>query len=393
MRSIERRDTGESHEAFIRRLAEASGVETPTRAELARFDRSRKNKKTSNKEWKSPQDPDAKIAKMKDGRTHLAHKAEHGVDMDTGAIVAVTVQDASDGDTATLPETLIMAAEQVEAVQPNGVGVEEVVADKGYHSDATLVALDTIGVRSHVSEPERGRRCWQDKKTGEKPPEKAAAQKALYGNRRRVRGRPGRRLQRCRGEVVERTFAHLYETGGMRRVWVRGHENVRKRVLIQAAACNIGLWGAPSVLGHGLKENPMSPGGGGMVRSRGVKGARRATGVGADAAAMGSGALAPGQRWSASRKRDVVLRLLRGEPLDPVSREVGVEVYRLERWKTRALAGLELGLKEQAGEPLAAELDAAKRHIGELSMENELLRSRARAAERRLPLATRRSRR
>ena len=130
MRSIERRDTGESHEAFIRRLAEASGVETPTRAELARFDRSRKNKKTSNKEWKSPQDPDAKIAKMKDGRTHLAHKAEHGVDMDTGAIVAVTVQDASDGDTATLPETLIMAAEQVEAVQPNGVGVEEVVADK-----------------------------------------------------------------------------------------------------------------------------------------------------------------------------------------------------------------------------------------------------------------------
>ena len=178
---------------------------------------------------------------MKDGRTHLAHKAEHGVDMDTGAIVAVTVQDASDGDTATLPETLITAAEQVEAVQPAGAGVEEVMADKGYHSDATLVALDTIGVRSHVSEPERGRRCWRDKKTGEKPPEKAAAQKALYGNRRRVRGRRGRRLQRCRGEVVERTFAHMYETGGMRRVWVRGHENVRKRVLLQAAACNLGL--------------------------------------------------------------------------------------------------------------------------------------------------------
>ena len=108
----------------------------------------RKNKKTSNKEWKSPQDPDAKIAKMKDGRTHLAHKAEHGVDMDTGAIVSVTVQDASDGDTATLPETLIMAAEQVELVQPDGAGVEEVVADKGYHSDETLVALGAVGVRS-----------------------------------------------------------------------------------------------------------------------------------------------------------------------------------------------------------------------------------------------------
>ena len=241
MRSIERRDTGESYEAFIRRLAEASGVETPTRADLARFDRSRKDKKTSNKEWQSPQDPDAKIAKMKDGRTHLAHKAEHGVDMDTGAIVSVTVQAASDGDTATLPETLIMAAEQVEAVQPDGPGVEEMVADKGYHSDETLVGLKEVGVRSHVSEPERGRRCWQDKKTGETPPEKRAAQKALYANRRRVRGRRGRRLQRLRGELVERTFAHMYETGGMRRVWVRGHENVRKRVLIQAAACNIGL--------------------------------------------------------------------------------------------------------------------------------------------------------
>ena len=143
---------------------------------------------------------------------------------------------------------------------------------------------------------------------------------------------------------------------------------------------------------------------GGMVGSRRVQGAgsarteggaRRASGVGAgaDAAAVGAGALAPGQRWSASRKRDVVLRLLRGEALEMVSREVGVELYRLEAWQARALAGLELGLKEQAGEPLAAELDSAKRHIGELSMEIELLRERARAAERRLPLTTRRSRR
>ena len=241
MRSIERRDTGESYEAFLRRLAEASGVETPTRADLARFDRSRKNKKTSNKDWQSPQDPDAKIAKMKDGRTRLAHKVEHGVDMETGAIVSVTVQDASDGDTATLPATLTAAAEQVELVQPDGRGVEELVADKGYHSDETLVALGEVGVRSYVSEPERGRRVWQDKKTGETPLAKRAAQQALYANRRRVRGRRGRRLQRCRGEMVERTFAHMYETGGMRRVFVRGHENVRKRVLIQAAACNIGM--------------------------------------------------------------------------------------------------------------------------------------------------------
>ena len=117
---------------------------------------------TSNKAWKSPQDPDAKIAKMKDGRTHLAHKAEHGVDLETGAILSVTVQDASEGDSATLPATLTMAAEQVEAVQPDGAEVDEVVADKGYHSDKTLVALDEIGVRSYVSEPARGQPCWQD---------------------------------------------------------------------------------------------------------------------------------------------------------------------------------------------------------------------------------------
>ena len=166
--------------------------------------------------------------------------AERAARQATGAS-GRTAREIQNRDTATLPETLIMAAEQVELVQPDGPGVEEVVADKGYHSDETLVALGAVGVRSHVSEPERGRRCWQDKKTGETPPEKRAAQKALYANRRRVRGRRGRRLQRCRGEVVERSFAHLYETGGMRRVWVRGHENVRKRVLIQAAACNIGL--------------------------------------------------------------------------------------------------------------------------------------------------------
>ena len=140
--------------------------------------------------------------------------------------MSVTVQDASKGDTATLPETLTMAAEQVEAVHPAGKGVEEVVADKGYHSDATLAALEEAGVRSYLSEPDRGRRRWRDRKTGELSAEKAAAQRSLYGNRRRVRGGRGRRLQRKRGERVERPFAHQYETGGLRRVWVRGREQV-----------------------------------------------------------------------------------------------------------------------------------------------------------------------
>ena len=242
MRSIERRDTGESYEAFVQRLAEASGIETPTRAELARFDRSRKGKKMSNKEWQSPQAPDAKIAKMKDGRTHLAHKAEHGVDLETGAILSVSVQAASEGDSATLPETLTMAAEQVEAVQPDGAGVEEVVADKGYHSDKTAGGA---------------RRDWGPQlRLGAGAGSSLLAEQEDGGD---AAGGSVLRSGRCIGTAV--VFAEhgaiVYKggvaswwsdlsctsmkTGGLRRVWVRGHENVRKRVLIQAAGCNLGL--------------------------------------------------------------------------------------------------------------------------------------------------------
>ena len=231
LRSIVRRDTGEDYTAFLTRLAEASGIETPTRAELARFDRSRK-KKTSNAEWKHPHDPDARVAKMKDGRTHLAHKAEHVVDLESGVIAAVTVQEADTGDTASMVETLIAAAEQVELVQPDGSGIEEVVGDKGYHSNEILTDLRALGLRSYISEPDRGRRRWKGQ---------ARARDAVYGNRRRIRGARGRRLLRCRGELLERPFAHLFETGGMRRVHLRGHPNILKRVLVQVAGCNLGL--------------------------------------------------------------------------------------------------------------------------------------------------------
>src|SRR5215218_9519889 len=231
LRSIVRRDTGESYQDFLTKLAQASGIETPTRADLARVDRKRK-KKGSNDDWTHPHDPDAKITRMKDGRTHLAHKAEHAVDLETGAIVGVTVQDADEGDTTTSIETLIEAAEQVEAVRPDGEGIEEVVGDKGYHSNQSLVDLEAVGIRSYISEPDRGRRNWRKK------PE---ARAAVYRNRRRIRGPRGRRLLRLRGERLERPFAHLYETGGMRRVYLRGHTNIRKRVLIHAGGFNLGL--------------------------------------------------------------------------------------------------------------------------------------------------------
>ncbi len=231
LRSIVRRDTGENYQDFLTKLAQASGIETPTRADLARIDRKRK-KKGSNDDWTHPHEPDAKITKMKDGRTHLAHKAEHAVDLETGATVGVTMQDADDGDTTTSLETLIEAAEQVEAVRPDGDGIEEVVGDKGYHSNQSLVDLEAVGVRSYISEPDRGRRNWKKNPT---------ARDAVYRNRRRIRGARGLRLLRLRGERLERPFAHLYETGGMRRVHLRDHTNTRKRVLIHAGGFNLGL--------------------------------------------------------------------------------------------------------------------------------------------------------
>src|SRR5262252_3587310 len=231
LRSIVRRDSGESYEAFLTQLAKASGIGTPTRADLARLDRKRK-KKASNDDWTHPHDPDAKITKMKDGRTHLAHKAEHAIDLETGTIVGITVQDADDGDTTTCGETLIDAAEQVEAVRPDGTGLEEIVGDKGYHSNQSLVDLEAVGVRSYISEPDRGRRNWT------KNPD---ARDAVYRNRRRIRGPRGLRLLRLRGGRLERPFAHLYETGGLRRVYLRGHTNLRKRLLIHAGGFNLGL--------------------------------------------------------------------------------------------------------------------------------------------------------
>ena len=238
LRSIVRRDTGESYEQFLRRLAQASGIETPTREDLTRLDRNRAGK-GSNRDWQHPHDPDARITKMKDGRTHLAHKAEHAVDMDSGALIAVTLQGADQGDTTTLHETVERAKatlheaardpEAREEMQP----WHELVADKGYHSNDCVQDLhETHHLVSYISEPHRGRRRWEGN---------AEAQQAVYANRRRIRGARGQRLLRRRGEVLERSFAHLYKTGGMRRTHLRGHPNILTRLLIHAAAFNLGL--------------------------------------------------------------------------------------------------------------------------------------------------------
>jgi len=240
LRSIVRRDNGQGYDDFLKGLAKESGIDTPTREQLAKLDRKRK-KKGNNDDWKNPHDPDAQITKMKDGRTHLAHKAEHAVDLETGAVLAVTLQPATAGDTNTLHETLTQCGEHIREVaadtdnkaeQWNPEGPAELVLDKGYHSNDVLIVLKEVAVRSYCSEPDRGRRNWIGKEE-----EKSA----VYQNRRRIRGERGKRLLRQRGERVERSFAHMYETGAMRRTHLRRHDNIIKRLLIHAGAFNLGL--------------------------------------------------------------------------------------------------------------------------------------------------------
>ena len=241
MKSIVRRDTGESYMAYLKRLAEAEGIEAKDAAALLRMDRKRK-KKTSNEDWKNPVDEDAEIAKLKDGRTALAYKAENAVDMETGAIIAVTTHGGAAADTATVTETVIEAgvavAGLVDVEQAGSLcevhpeGVQEVVADKGYHSNDVLVGLVKLEVRSYIAEPDRGPRNWDGRE---------AEKQAVYDNRRRIRGARGKRLQRQRGERIERNFAHQFDTGGLDRLYVRGLDNVHKKFLIQAAACNLAL--------------------------------------------------------------------------------------------------------------------------------------------------------
>lgn len=247
LRSIVRRDTGESYDDFLIRLAKASGIETPTRADLAKLDKDRKNK-GSNDDWQNPHDPDAKITKMKDGRTHLAHKAEHAVDMKTGAIVAVTLQPANEGDTQSIGKTIDQVDKNLCRVMKDDKACSqlsehverEVVADKGYHSNDVLKDFGEREMRSYISEPDRGRRDWTGS-TEQELAEKQEARDAVYGNRRRIRGERGKKLLRKRGELLERSFAHCYETGRMRRTHLRMRNNILKRLLIHVAGFNLGL--------------------------------------------------------------------------------------------------------------------------------------------------------
>jgi transposase len=240
MKSIIRRDTGEDWQAYVTGLMRAEGViaedEQPTAEEVRRFDKGRKNKTVSNDEWYSPNDPEAKITRMKDGTTHLAYKAEHVVDLDGDLILAAEIRPATDGDAQTLADSVMQAQQHLRESGSEQV-IEEVVADKGYHSADALELCRHLNFRTYIPEPERKTEwTWTDKTPEHKL--------AVHGNRQRMRRRKGKPFQRRRSERCERTFAHICETGGMRRTWLRGLEDVTKRYQIAAAAHNLGrvLW-------------------------------------------------------------------------------------------------------------------------------------------------------
>jgi transposase len=250
LRTLVKREDGQSYEAYLVELAKAEGIETPSREDIARLDRNRP-KKGSNEVWVNPHEPDAQISKTKHGATDMAHKVEHAVDMSGGAIVAVTLHGGTTHDTKSLDATLEAAAANLTEVREelqkprdddddddNDSGasiadqIEEVVADKGYHSNKTMRDMDESQIRTYIAEPKRGRRNWKDKET---------EKQLVYGNRRRTKGKRGRKLMRQRGQLLERPFAHMYETGGMRRTHLRRHDNILKRLLIHAGGFNLGL--------------------------------------------------------------------------------------------------------------------------------------------------------
>ena len=237
MKSIVRRDTDEDWKQYLRRLMAEDGLidndNDPTDEELRRFDRSRKGKKVSNADWKSSADDDARIVKLKDGRTHLGYKAEHTVDLASEFVLSATVQEGTEPDSQTLSDAVIDAQENLERAGSDVV-IREVAADKGYHANAQLAGCDELKLRTYIPEPSSPRRRkWTDKCD--------EVVRAFRNNHRRMKRPKGKQLQKLRSERVERSFAHVCETGGARRIWLRGLETINKRYRLTVAAHNLSL--------------------------------------------------------------------------------------------------------------------------------------------------------
>ena len=235
LRTIVRRDSGEGYRQMLKRMAAESGIETPSAEDLVRIDRARKGKKLSNADWVSKTDPDARIAKMKDGTTHLAYKPEHAIDLDTGAVIAAELHPADQGDTTTLAATVTAAEANLAAVDkaPTTEDPAELVTDKGYFGREGLKRLEDSPWKTRIAEPKGKEFCrWHGDDD---------ARRAVYNNRARLLSGVAKAAFKLRAEIVERSFAHILDRGGMRRTWLRGRDNVHKRYLLHVAGHNLGL--------------------------------------------------------------------------------------------------------------------------------------------------------
>lgn len=244
MKSIVRRDNGDDWKEYVIRLMKDEGVvglnETPTDEEVRNYDKNREGKKVSNADWVSPTDPDARITRMKDGTTHLAYKAENVVDLESNLVLAAEIYHGDRADVATLEDSVHAAQTNQQSAGSDAI-IADVVADKGYHSADTLTTIaEHTPYRTYIPEPKRAKKDQRKKRRPGNggPP---SSRKALLANRRRMKGNRGKSLQKLRSEIVERTFAHLLETGGARRTWLRGIDKVRKRYSLAAAAHNLGV--------------------------------------------------------------------------------------------------------------------------------------------------------
>ena len=229
MKTNVRRKTREPYKEYLRRLAEEAGVEDPSDDDLRRFDRNRPAKTRSNDEWKSPTDPDARIERMKEGRTRRGYTAEHAVDLENDIVVAAEIYHCNEIDVTTLVERVARARSSL-FIAGEGRKAREIVADKGYHSTANLCDLADSGLIPIIAD-RHGRRRWS-RRTGR-------GRDVVYANRRRNRTKRGWKLQRLRSEMNERSFAHVCDQGGEKWTWMRGLKEVAKRYLMQVAPRNL----------------------------------------------------------------------------------------------------------------------------------------------------------
>ncbi len=247
MRSIVRKDTGETYRDYLAGLAREEGIEVSTPEELRKFDRKRKGRKTSNRDFESSTDPDSRIAKMKDGATHLAFKAENAVDVESSVVVSAGIFPADQGDTQNMSETIAQSLGNLKSVDSDKA-IVHLVTDKGYHKAALIEELYwEQGITTYI--PERKspkRRKWNGNDKG---------CRAFHANRRRCKSEYGKWLIRQRAAIVERVFAHLMVTGGLRRIHLHGRENVQKRYLAHVFAYNLSVL-MRAVSGMGSPRSP-----------------------------------------------------------------------------------------------------------------------------------------